>query len=193
MKKILIATRNKDKFKIIEKLLSTQNFTDYKYYSLDDIDESIVDKKERGSVIERSYQKALNAFNCINSKYDYIVGVDDGIKMKRKIIENVKDYISLIIDDKFLKEGEVVYIVRAYTFINSDGIYKSVLTEIPFKYTKLKEKINIHENSYPLSNVLTPIDSLKTVIKLSADESNTYYLKYSKSSFDEVEEFFNNN
>ena len=98
-----------------------------------------------------------------------------------------------IIDDKFLKEGEVVYIVRAYTFINSDGIYKSVLTEIPFKYTKLKEKINIHENSYPLSNVLTPFDSLKTVIKLSADESNTYYLKYSKSAFDEVEEFFNNN
>lgn len=193
MKKILIATRNKDKFKIIEKLLSTQNFTDYKYYSLDDIDESIVDKKERGSVIERSYQKALNAFNCINFKYDYIVGVDDGIKMKGKIIENVKDYISLIIDDKFLKEGEVVYIVRAYTFINSDGIYKSVLTEIPFKYTKLKEKINIHENSYPLSNVLTPIDSLKTVIKLNADESNTYYLKYSKSAFDEVEEFFNNN
>lgn len=190
MKKILIATRNKDKFKIIEKLLSTQNFTDYKYYSLDDIDESIVDKKERGSVIERSYQKALNTFNCINSKYDYIVGVDDGIKMKGKMIENVKDYISLIIDDKFLKEGEVVYIVRAYTFINSDGIYKSVLTEIPFKYTKLKEKINIHENSYPLSNVLSPIDSLKTVIKLSADESNTYYLKYSKLAFNEVERFF---
>lgn len=190
MKKILIATRNKDKFKIIEKLLSTQNFTDYKYYSLDDIDESIVDKKERGSVIERSYQKALNTFNCINSKYDYIVGVDDGIKMKGKMIENVKDYISLIIDDKFLKEGEVVYIVRAYTFINSDGIYKSVLTEIPFKYTKLKEKINIHENSYPLSNVLSPIDSLKTIIKLSADESNTYYLKYSKLAFNEVERFF---
>ena len=29
----------------------------------------------------------------IKAEYDYIIGVDDGIKIKEKMIENVKDYI----------------------------------------------------------------------------------------------------
>ena len=62
MKKILIATRNKDKFKIISKLLSIESFKDYKFISLNDIEEDIIDKKEVGDVINRSYEKALNVY-----------------------------------------------------------------------------------------------------------------------------------
>ena len=190
MKKILIATRNKDKFKIVSKLLATKNFKDYTFYSLGDIEEEIVDKKETGDIINRSLQKALNAYNSIKTDYDYIIGVDDGIKMKGKIVENVKDYINLIIDDKYLKQNEKVFIVRAYTFVNKNGIYKSIVTEIPFEYKKLKEKFEILENSYPLSYVLSPLDFSKTVKELSDEESNEYYLKFSQSKFDEIERFF---
>ena len=190
MKKILIATRNNDKFKIVSKLLTTSNFKDFVFYSLNDIEDSIIDKKETGDIINRSLQKALNARNSIKTYYDYIIGVDDGIKMKGKIIENVKDYIKLIIDDKFLEQDEKVFIVRAYTFVNKNGVYKSIFTEIPFKYKKLRKKLEILENSYPLSYVLSPIDSSKTVIQLSDDESNEYYLKFSQSKFEEIERFF---
>lgn len=192
MKKILIATRNKDKFKIVSKLLTTKNFKDFTFYSLNDIEEEIIDKKETGDIINRSLQKALNAYDSIKIDYDYIIGVDDGIKMKGKIIENVKDYIKLIIDDKYLKQNEKVFIVRAYTFVDKNGIYKSIVTEIPFEYKKIKEKFEILENSYPLSYVLSPIDSPKTVIQLSDDESNEYYLKFSQPKFEEIESFFNN-
>lgn len=190
MKKILIATRNKDKFRIVKKLLSTNNFKNFDFYSLDDIKEEILDKKEIGDIENRSLQKAKNAYDVLKESFDYIVGVDDGIKIKGNVIENVKKYIKLIIEDDFLEEKEIVQIVRAYTFINKEGIFKSIVTEIPFEYIKLQTKINISENSYPLSYVLSPIGTLKTVVELSEEESNLYYLKYSQKEFDKVENFF---
>lgn len=195
MKKILIATRNNDKFRIISKLLATNNFKNYAFYSLNSIEEDIIDKKESGDIINRSLEKALNAAEHENIKdnYDYIIGVDDGIKMKGKMVENVKDYINLILDDKFLSENEQVSIVRAYTFINNKGMHISIITEIPFKYIKLKEKFAVLDNSYPLSHVLSPINSSKVVAELSEEESNTYYLNFSQSKFNEVENFFNDN
>ena len=57
---------------------------------------------------------------------------------------------------------------------------------------RLQEKIDISENSYPLSYVLSPIGFSKVVTQLSDEESNLYYLKYSQSEFDKVEKFFNN-
>lgn len=190
MKKILIATRNKDKFKIISKLLSTNNFKDAIFYSLNDIEENIVDKKETGDVINRSLEKALNAYNNIKEDYDYFIGVDDGIKLKGKMIENVKDYITPILEDKYLTTNEKVYIVRAYTFIDKKGNHKSIVTEIPFEYKKLQEKFDILENSYPLSHVLSPVGSTKVVLGLKEEESNAYYLEFSKNKFDEIEKFF---
>lgn len=193
MKKILIATRNKDKFKIISKLLSTNNFKDATFYSLNDIEENIIDKKETGDVINRSLEKALNAYNNIKEDYDYFIGVDDGIKMKGKMIENVKEYITPILDDKYLTTNEKVYIVRAYTFIDKKGNHKSIVTEIPFGYKKLQEKFDVLENSYPLSHVLSPVGSSKTVSQLSIEESNAYYLEFSKTKLDEIEKFFSKN
>lgn len=190
MKKILIATRNKDKFRIVKMLLSTNNFKNFNFYSLDDIKEEIIDKKEIGDIENRSFQKAKNAYDVLKESFDYIVGVDDGIKIKGNVIENVKKYIKMIIEDDFLEEKEIVQIVRAYTFINKEGIFKSIVTEIPFEYIKLQTKINISENSYPLSYVLSPIGTLKTVVELSEEESNLYYLKYSQKEFDKVENFF---
>lgn len=191
MKKTLIATRNRDKFKIVSKLLSTDLFKDYEFYSLGDIEDNIIDKKEQGDVINRSFEKAMNIYNNIsNNCYDFIIGIDDGIKMKDKIIEKVKDYIKPIIDDKYLSQNEIVFIVRAYTFVANNGKYKSIITEIPFKYKKLEKDFNIEDNSYPLSHVLTPLDSFKTVIELSEEESNNYYLSYSRKEIDEVKDFF---
>lgn len=191
MKKILIATRNKDKFKIVSKLLSTNEFKEYSFYSLNDI-ENIVDKKESGDVINRSKEKAKNAYESIkNNDFEYIVGVDDGIKIKDEMIENVKDYIKPIINDELLKVDEIVYIVRAYTFYNKSGNNYSILTKIPFKYKKVPTDFKIEENTYPLSHVLCPVDSTKSVVELTEEESNKYYYNYSKDKYIEVKDFFN--
>ena len=123
---------------------------------------------------------------------NYIVGVDDGIKMKGKMIENVKEYIKSILDNEYLKENEEIYIVRAYTFFDKNKNYKSIITEIPFKYIPLKEKFEIKKESYPLSHVMAPLNSIKTVSNMDDEESNLYYLNYSKEAYNEVKKYFNN-
>ena len=192
MKKILIATRNKDKYKIVSKLLSAKTFKNFKFISLNEIKEDIIDKKEVGDIKNRSYEKAMNVYKSLkNNIYDYIVGIDDGIEIRGNIIENVKEYIKAILDNKYLKENEKVYIVRAYTFINKKVKFKIIVTKIPFKYKKLEKQIKIEENSYPLSHVLTPIDSNQRIIDLDEYDTNKYYLNYSEDKFNEVEKFFN--
>ncbi len=192
MNKILIATRNNDKFKIVRKLLCTFFLDKYDFYNLNDLNVEIIDKKESGDLINRSFQKAKNAFDTINDiDFDYIIGVDDGMKIRGKIIENVKDYISPIINDEMLSKDEIVYIVRAYTFFNKNGETYSFLTEIPFKYKKLTYRLDIKKDSYPLSYVLMPLNSSKTVVEQSVEESNIYYYNYSKEGFAEVKEYFN--
>ena len=187
MNKILIATKNKDKFRIVSSLLKTSVFDKYDFYCLADLDEEILDREETGDVINRSFEKAENIFNNIqNNDFDYIIGVDDGIKIKNRIVENVKNYIQSIIDDKLLSKDEIVYIVRAYTFFNKTGDYYSVLTEIPFKYKKLEHDFEIKENSYPLSHVLTPINSDIPVSLQNFEESNEYYSVYSSDKFREA-------
>jgi hypothetical protein len=191
MKKILIATRNKDKYKIVSKLLSAKTFKNFKFISLNEIKEDIIDKKEVGDIKNRSYEKAMNVYKSLqNNVYDYIVGIDDGIEIRGNIIENVKEYIKAILDNKYLKENEKVYIVRAYTFINKKGKCKTIVTRIPFKYKKLEKQIKIEENSYPLSHVLTPIDSNQRIIDLDEYDTNKYYLNYSEDKFNEVEKYF---
>lgn len=190
MKKILIATRNKDKYKIVSKLLSAKTFKNFKFISLNEIKEDIIDKKEVGDIKNRSYEKAMNVYKSLkNNIYDYIVGIGDGIEIRGNIIENVKEYIKAILDNKYLKENEKVYIVRAYTFINKKGKFKIIVTKIPFKYKKLEKQIKIEENSYPLSHVLTPIDSNQRIIDLDEYDTNKYYLNYSEDKFNEVEKY----
>ena len=192
MKNILIATRNKDKFKLLSKLLSTELLKDSKFFSLNDIEDEIEDKKEVGDIKNRSYEKAMNAYLSIkNNIYKYIIGIDDGIEMKGQMIENVKEYIKDILDDKYLKEDEIVYIKKAYTFIDKNGVFKTIITKIPFKYKKLTNHFEIEENSYPLNHVLTPIDSNLRLVDIDEETTNNYLLSYSKEGFDEVEKFFN--
>lgn len=192
MKNILIATRNKDKFKLLSKLLSTELLKDSKFFSLNDIEDEIEDKKEVGDIKNRSYEKAMNAYLSIkNNIYQYIIGIDDGIEMKGQMIENVKEYLKDILDDKYLKEDEIVYIKKAYTFIDKNGVFKTIVTKIPFKYKKLTNHFEIEENSYPLNHVLTPIDSNLRLVDIDEETTNNYLLTYSKEGFDEVEKFFN--
>ena len=119
MQKILIATKNKDKFEIVTKILNKINNVSYEYYRLYDIKN-----------LEKSDKE-----------------------------ENIE--------------------VRAYNKANQ--IYSSIKYN-DFKYQKYNENLKIEENSYPLSNVLRPIDSDKTVAQIDKNENNQYYLKYSEKN-----------
>lgn len=187
MEKILIATKNKDKYEIVKRILTAVNPTNYKFYSLYDIKNFKDDDKEVGDIEKRAYDKANNIFSSIDKNdFKYIIGIDDGIKMKGSLKENVKDYIEDIINDRYLVEGEEVEIVRAYSFLDENGKSTTITTEIPFKYHKIDSSFKIEENSYPLSHVLKPVNIDKTVAQMSNDESNNYYMKYSEEEIKKI-------
>ncbi len=190
---ILLATRNKDKFKTISMILEETIFKGATFHSLNDIKDEIIDKEETGDVINRAYQKALNSYNSIKENiYDYIIGIDDVIEIRNEVKEDVKNYIQDILDDKYLKENEIIHFTRAYTFMNKEKNYKNVVIKIPYKYKKLKESFTFKEYTYPLNNVLTPIDSNTVINELSKQEGNNYYLKYSKDKLEETIDTFKN-
>ncbi|MEG0073551.1 MAG: hypothetical protein RR751_03555 [Clostridia bacterium] len=187
MKKILIATKNKDKFEIVTKILDKINDETYQFYSLYDIPDLVKDEKEVGNIKERAFAKANQIYTSIKEKdFAYIIGIDDGIKMKGSLKPNVKDYMKDIIEDKYLTEGESVEIVRAYCCINQEGKSNIVITEIPFTYSKYEGSLKIEANSYPLSNVLKPLNVDKTVAQMSKEENNQYYLQYSEKQLKEI-------
>ncbi len=193
MKKILIATNNKDKFKIVKKILESSIMKNYEYLNLRDIDYLEEDKQEIGTIENRSRDKAIEAQNKVDSNlFEYIIGIDDGIEMKGKMIENVKEYIKDIVNDNYLLQDEIVNILRAYTFIDKNMKEKTIVTKIPFKYKRINGSIDIEKIGYPLSHVLTPLGSDITVANLSEEDSNDYYLKYSLESLNSVKSFFNN-
>lgn len=190
--KILIATRNNDKFKIIEKLLKSTIYSSSEFYSLNELEEVIEEKKETGNIINRAQEKAYTVYNNItNNDFDYIIGVDDGIEMKSKLVENVKDYIEDIINDKFLIEKEKIFIVRAFSFINKKGNEKSIITKIPFVYKKTEKKLEILNNTYPLSYVLTEVNKNVTISNQNFEDSNNYYKLYSERQLNEVRDYYN--
>ena len=76
MKKILIATTNKDKFKIISCLLRRAGLKEdtYQILSLDNINYDGPDNKEVGDITERARRKAETVKRYINNAtYDYFI------------------------------------------------------------------------------------------------------------------------
>ena len=188
-KKALIATRNIDKYTLVTLMLKNSICPDYQFEYLESIDEEIVDVKETGDVLNRALQKAKNAFlNIKDNDYDLIVGVDDGILIKNKMIENVKEIIKPILENTFLEEGEIIYLVKAFSFINKNGNKKSFVCEVPFKYQKLEEKVSIKKNTYPLNNVFVPIGMKETLTEMDDALDTKYFLKYSFDKLNDVKE-----
>ena len=71
MEKILIATKNKDKFEIVTKILNKINNLSYEYYSLYDIKNLEKSDKEEGNIEVRAYNKANKIDSRINDN-DFI-------------------------------------------------------------------------------------------------------------------------
>ena len=193
MKKILIATNNRDKYRIVTDLLKRAglNNDEYLYQSLDDINYSGPDMKEEGTIDNRAENKAkvvkeyLDEIN--GNDFEYIIGIDDGIFIKGELRANIKDYIKKILYEDFLEDGEEFSFYRAYCLIKDNNDIIKTKTKIPYKY-KHKDSAEFKENSYPLSQVSVPLGSNIALTDMSDAEEDEYAWKYSK---DRLVEFIN--
>lgn len=177
MKTILLATSNKDKFTIVKYLLQKAGLeeTQYKILSLKDINYSAPDEKEQGSINQRAKAKAISVANNISNRndYDYIIGIDDGIELKGTLRENVKDYINKILFENYLKENESIIFPRAYYCIDNNGKIFEIIAKIHYTY-KPKDSLKVEPNSYPLSQVVVPLNSNKSLTEMDEQEGNEY-------------------
>lgn len=184
--KILIATKNNSKFEIISKMLYSILGSDILIKNLNSYD-YFVDKDEIGTNIERAGVKAKNAKEQIKEKFDFILGIDDGIIIDGKEYITVKDHLyDVVIGDK-IKIGSTIYITRAYYLISNDKKETLCFNKIP--YIVRKKLDNIEIDGYPLNSVISTIDNDTVLTERSNEELNDYFLKY---SIDDLRILFNN-
>ncbi len=189
--KILIATRNMAKYKSLKNVLGKSILKGADFYSFDDIKEEIIDKEEVGTLEERGYQKAKNTYdNLKNNDFEYIIANDEGLEVKGVIIEDVKKYIEQIVTGKLLVDGEIINIIKAFTFINKDGKIKSVAGKIPFKYIKVQEQFEIKENTYPLNKVLSLIHKNESIENIKEEEAREYTINHIQKELLSVKEYY---
>ena len=184
---ILIATKNQDKIKLLSTLIKNLlHEKSFNFYSLEDFNiES--DVEESGDILDRAKQKAVFYANESNNSksqilIDYVLGVDDGIiidKLGEKTPET-KKMVDLIINDNLLQLDDTVTIVRGYCFVNPKTMeYKTLITEIPFKYIGNEKQITRIEGKYPLSYLLSHIDKNIAIVDTIPEQIKEYDLKYS--------------
>ena len=182
MKKVLIATTNKDKYQAVTNIFKKTLFNEKEYEIVSQTkDMNIPEEKESGSCRERARKKALNAYKYLKDyNYDYIVGLDDALVLRDRIEPNIKEYISKIIFDNYLEDGEEYAFKRAYCIIDKMGNLYEIDLDIPEIYHPLKKDFIIEDNTYPLSHVSYPIGFDKPVCELSNEEITNYYLQFVK-------------
>ena len=180
MKKVLIATTNKDKFDAVSNIFKRTIFKEDEYEIIPlSKDMNIPDEKEHGNNVERARTKTLNAYNHLKEyNFDYIVGLDDAIFIKGRLEPNIKEYINKILFENYLEDGEEYAFNRAYSIIDKNEQLYEVALSIPYIYHSLKEDYQLEDFTYPLSKVAYPIGYDKSVSEMSEEETTTYYLKY---------------
>ena len=182
MKKVLIATTNKDKYTIVSELFKRTIFNDNEYEIIRlTEDMNLPDEKETGDNVERARAKALNAYDHLKEyNFDYIVGLDDALVVKGRLEPNIKEYLNKILYENYIEDGEVYAFNRAYCIIDKDkNIYETNI-DIPYQYKSLDHDINLKEYGYPLSLVSCPVGSNTPMSELTPEEGIEYYLKYVK-------------
>lgn len=190
MGKILIATRNEDKFKIVKKMLEDISNNKFQFVNLRDLKIN-KDTEEIGDILERAEQKARLLINDVEQDITGIIGIDDGIKIKGNTTPETKKEADKILSGNYLELDEVVCIVRGLFMINTKtNEYESCLNEIPFKYIEDKTQIKRVEGAYPLSYVLGRLEKNKAIAYDTEDESHRYYMDYSKKGIKKLFQIF---
>ena len=180
MKKVLIATTNKDKYNAVSKIFKKTIFNEKEYIIsplMDDM--NLPDEKEVGNNIERAKAKALNAYNYLKGyNFDYIVGLDDAVRIKNKLEPNIKEYLNKILFENYIEDGDIYSFNRAYCIIDKKGNIYEVNIDIPYIYHPLKNDIELKAHTYPLSKVSYPIGYDVPIENLNEEDEIKYYLKY---------------
>lgn len=191
-KKILIATKNVNKFSIVSDLLKKAGLENYEFINLHDL--SIEeDLEEKGSILNRAKQKADFFTEVIKKKkindIAAVLGKDDGLILpgRKKIFSNSKETTDQILEGKIILAGEIITVASAYALNFLDkNIQKTCVIKHSYIYLGNKENIRRKEGMYVLNYVVGFLGSKKPLSAESEEECLNYYYKYSKKELNEL-------
>ena len=195
MKKVLIATTNFDKFKAVSKIFENTIFPKDKFeiISLADVSLNIKEEKETGANLERARMKAHNAWDAVHESeydFDYVVGLDDAIRIRGTLEPNIKLFIHKVLFEHLFEDGEEYAFNRAYVIIDKTGKVYETAIDLPYIYHDAKGDVELKDHTYPLSVVAYPLGSDKPICELCEQEEIDYYLKYTKNDLCQLGRFF---
>lgn len=191
-KKILIATKNKDKFLVVVGMLKQLGLEDYKFINLEDLDIQ-EDVKEKGTILNRAKQKAVFFERVIVKKkitdIVAVLGIDDGLILpgRKKIISNSKEITDKILTGKIISAGDIITIARAFALnLLNKNIQFACITGIPYTYLGNKGNVKREEGKYVLNYVVGFLGSKKPLVAVNNEECLNYYFKYSKKELNKL-------
>lgn len=186
--KILIATKNISKFNTIKNMLNEVIGDNCIYKNLLSYTDLVL-KEEIGSNIDRARDKAKDAYNQIEEKFDVVIGIDDGIIINDIEYISVKEHLFDIMVGNKVPIGDKIYITRAYYAITNDGREYNIYNKIPYIVRKKVE--TIEKEGYQLNSVISMIDKDCVLNDMSDKELNDYYLAYSIEDLKKLINFIN--
>ena len=179
MKEVLIATTNKDKYDAVSTIFKNTIFKENKY-EISRMTKNIPEEQEVGDNVQRARNKALNAYKYFKDDYDFIVGLDDAIRVNGKLEPNIKKYLDKILYENYINDGDEYSFNRAYCIVDKKGKLYETTIDIPYIYHPLKDRMELKACTYPLSKVAYAIGYNKPISDLNKEEETEYYLKYVK-------------
>lgn len=179
---ILIATRNRDKYLIVRRLLEA-SIPDAFLASLEEgrVDGDVV---EVGSIQERAVQKATYFAGRLEQdgradEYDAVLAIDDGLSVEgAEATPNSKELTDRILGGEWAV-GTPIAVVRAYALIKRGERARVATTIVPFTFLGNPTGTRRQPGRYPLSEVLAPAGDDRTVSQLSQAEEDKFNLTHS--------------
>jgi|CXWL01.1.fsa_nt_gi hypothetical protein len=183
--KILVATRNQDKFDIVCRMVS-EVIPDAHLVSLQD-GKVTGDVVEVGSIAERAVQKAryfLERLGWLNrvDDFDAVMAMDDGLSINSgDPTPNSKELTDRILLSEW-PIGTAVTVVRAFALIKRSERERIEITTVPFEFLGNPNGVSRETGKYPLSKVLAPVGTKIAVSEWSMEDENAFNLSHSSEA-----------
>jgi hypothetical protein len=183
--KVLVATRNKDKFKIVRRMV--EKIIPYARL-VSPADAGIPgDVIEVGSVEERARQKAQYFMERLEwskkiDDFDAVLAVDDALSIDGgEATPNSKELTDRILQSEW-PAGASIAVVRAFALIKKGERTRVEVTTVPFTFIGNPLNVEREYGKYPLSRVLAPQGKAIPVCELSTEEEDEFNLAHSSEA-----------
>jgi len=178
---VLLATKNRDKARIVERLLK-EVLHDVEVASFLDIGFEL-EEEEKGTLLERARQKTQLFLRNTTEYNDFqiLIGIDDGIGIayEEPSVDSRGMTERILLEDS-VRRGDVIVIARAFHMVNLEtGDSASCLTQIPFIFLGNEAGVRWGDMPYPLGLVLAPEEGKPPVAQMDQEQAHAHTSKYS--------------